>query len=394
MSDDLRDHGNFGTYQQLRAHYRVGRTIIREAVRVVELHGFARMRSGRNGGLISAERSRDFVARLVGGRFRIEGGNLQCVRGALCFVSAVAMRMAIEQPRAAHDLKNWLEARPLTPHQQGGVQCTALAFPVALAEASGNFVLDLFARSLAGSIGGRDGWETQWIMDKRLARQSRRIEVAMIAAMRDGDSAGAATLVKRYHRIVNEHGHPAAWQRAYVNTGNVIERTRAGQIARSILSDLVLSDGEGGVPLGKERYLGSTHDFCNKFGVCRASAVQAIRILEALDVVVIRPGRSRGVFLKMTNAQLSQMWLQEYISGRPDGAAASRQLASRMRLEARLWRGKRRPVGVVVQRLCDLLSNIGNARSRRPPGRISPGRISRSGPRRSDYPADPVKGSA
>ena len=136
-----------GSEPELVRRFDTSRAILREAVRIVELHGAGLMRRGPGGGLVVTAPSRQAVANAVGVWLASEGvliGEILAARGPLLLAS---VRDAAEQLRPddegrLRELLAELEAkRRLAPSD-------FVALDLAIAEIGGNPALELFLTAL------------------------------------------------------------------------------------------------------------------------------------------------------------------------------------------------------------------------------------------------------
>jgi hypothetical protein len=136
-----------------------------------------------------------------------------------------------------------------------------------------------------------------------------------------GDWRGLEQKLLLYQEQLGE----AASRRAQApdDLDDVICRTRAGQVARSIARD-----GVGLKHTGAPAALGTIGTLCATTGVCRATAVQALRILEAAGMLTVRPGRAQGYFLKEIKPEAVVGQLTNVLQARPGAPGAAGELLS------------------------------------------------------------------
>jgi DNA-binding FadR family transcriptional regulator len=160
IGDDIVTSGRqvgsvFGTETALLERYRVSRSVLREAVRLLEYHSVAQMRRGPGGGLIvtepEAQASIDTIALYLQFR-RPSREDLRCVRDAI-EIDGVAK---VADRRHETDVADFLETHCRGPAFGAGPRVSAddlrkasleeFRFHVGLAQLAGNAVLNLFLR--------------------------------------------------------------------------------------------------------------------------------------------------------------------------------------------------------------------------------------------------------
>ena len=141
----LRDRG------RAAGTYRVSRSVLREAVRLLEYHAVARTRRGPGGGLVVAEpqaqASVDTIALYL--QYRQPGGeDLRLVRDAIEIdnVAKVVKRRHAPDVRAFLDTHRWVIGEADDDPRKAGME--EFLFHTGLAQLAGNAVLELFLRIL------------------------------------------------------------------------------------------------------------------------------------------------------------------------------------------------------------------------------------------------------
>lgn len=199
----------YGSEAGLSERFQVGRAVVREAARVLEVRGCARMRRGPNGGLQvlcpSREQSVEMTADYLG-LFGIEARHLD----------------------GAEDLLRRASARLACSPQRNGAALRQID----------HIVLPFF-NALVNSV--------------------RQLAV---------DQASAQSVAQN---------RP------------LFHRSRAGQIARRLMSQCTQQEWVQGVRLG------STFDLCERYGIDRDVLRQAIRILESAGMAMSVSGRGQGI---------------------------------------------------------------------------------------------------
>ena len=141
----------FGTEADLLGRYEVSRSVLREAVRLLEYHTVARMRRGPGGGLIITEPQPDAIIDTIALYLeyrRPSREDLQLVRDVI----EVGNVATVVRRRSDADVKTFLAAqRTESPRARRDFRKAGLAefvFHAELAELAGNRVLNLFLRIL------------------------------------------------------------------------------------------------------------------------------------------------------------------------------------------------------------------------------------------------------
>jgi DNA-binding FadR family transcriptional regulator len=313
---DLPPGAVIGTCQELSQRYDVGRRAIREAVRIVELRGLGRMRPGPGGGLIVASPVLEVVASTAGRHLMLSGAlTSEDVRDARAVLAATAAELAAAAPASSiAQLGAWIDAHPLSRERYGKQECHSMSFPCALAAASGNLAAILFSKIAAPAVANMAGPDNPWIVTRDLAIWSRDTELQILHAIRCGDAQTAIRSASDYVRRLDAAGSPKYGPRPLQENDSVIARTRAGQVARSIIFSLAAQREKGETPYG---VLGTIDALCAREGVCRSTAVQALRMLEISGVITVKVGRNQGYFLKPITPQNIADQMLAYLRSRP-----------------------------------------------------------------------------
>src|SRR5580693_10015619 len=134
---------SLGSEHALQEHFSVSRSVLREAVRLVEHHQVARMRRGPNGGLLICEPDAGPATRAVVIYLEYLGTTLGDLLNARLVLEPLAASLAAERiDEAGIDrLRAVLRAEQ---HWQPGVAALRDEFHIALAEQSKSPVLQLF----------------------------------------------------------------------------------------------------------------------------------------------------------------------------------------------------------------------------------------------------------
>jgi GntR family transcriptional repressor for pyruvate dehydrogenase complex len=178
--------------------FQVGRASLREALRILEVHGLISLRSGPGGGpVVTAVDPRD-VARTFSLYLNLSGARIRELVEARLFLEPMVARMAAEaaDPAGLKRLERALEYEASVPADDGNYIDAANNFHFAVVSMSGNKVVDLLAtalkelyttRTVAGGLASRTTEPT-------IRREHREIGQAILAG--DADTA---------ERLMREH---------------------------------------------------------------------------------------------------------------------------------------------------------------------------------------------
>lgn len=189
----------FGTETELLERYRVSRSVLREAVRILEYHSVARMRRGPGGGLFITEpvhrASVDAVALYLEYR-KPSRGDLSLVRDAI-EISNVAR---LVQRRHDPDVVRFLTEQPpvVDHHDPREAGLAEFYFHTDLAERAGNRVLNLYLRILVELFRRHWGSTMNPMPGAEDAAEVHRAHARIIEAITDGDTSIARHRCRRH----------------------------------------------------------------------------------------------------------------------------------------------------------------------------------------------------
>ncbi|SFS16344.1 DNA-binding transcriptional regulator, FadR family [Microbacterium sp. cf046] len=185
--------------RELAVRLGVGRSSVREALRVLEVLGLVRTGtgSGPTAGAIIIATPRGGMSALLRLQVAAHGFPLDdVVRTRVVLESAVVDAVAADAARsttAAHDVLTAMDAEDLTP---GEFLALDAQFHLALAEASGNVVIAAMMAGLRTSIESYVQAGAERIADwDATAGQLRSEHRAILAAVDSGESAAARTII-------------------------------------------------------------------------------------------------------------------------------------------------------------------------------------------------------
>jgi GntR family transcriptional repressor for pyruvate dehydrogenase complex len=182
--------------RQMVERFKVGRATLREALRILEVHGLLTMRAGPSGGPYVARMTAQDLARIASLHYKVAGANVGHVWEARAMLEPMMARRVAEA--GSESLKAELmelahESTQLEVDDEAGYLRVGSAFHRLIASGSGNPVVDLFARSL--------GDVTSFLATRAVFAKEARVQVmrdheAVAAAVLDGDGGRAEHLMK------------------------------------------------------------------------------------------------------------------------------------------------------------------------------------------------------
>jgi DNA-binding FadR family transcriptional regulator len=298
---------SLGSEHALQQRFGVSRSVLREAVRLVEHHQVARMRRGPNGGLYICEPDAGPATRAVVIYLEYLGTTLADLLNARLVLEPLAASLAAERIDEAGIAR--LRAVLLAEQQwRPGLPAPRDEFHIALAEQSKNPVLQLFIDVLMRlttryALASRtdSATEASEAVDHLHAHHS-----AIVAAVTAGDSARAKTLSERHVEAVT------GWlQRHHAGDGGPGRATRrrldseaprgklAELLAATIGDDIAANGWQVGSVFGTETAL------LERYRVSRAVLREAVRLLEYHSIAHMRRGPGGGLVVAEPAAQAS-----------------------------------------------------------------------------------------
>ncbi|WP_319453111.1 MULTISPECIES: FadR/GntR family transcriptional regulator [unclassified Mycobacterium] len=303
----------YASEDDLRSQFGVGRAVVREAVRLLEHHGVARMRRGPYGGLVIQAPDARALTRAVVVYLEYVGTTVEDLLAARSVFEPYAAKMAADRisETDAVGLRQALEAEN---HFEGPLPARD-AVHRELAAACDNKVIALFI-DVVVQLTARyatvppqpQGVDRDEIGDKaHLAHQ--RIVDAVIA----GDPTAAESNSQRHLRsmrdwLLSTEQTPIAYrlhvaQPHAVSDGGPKEKL-AELVARQLMAEIAASGVEPG------QIYGSENELVNRLQVSRAVFREAVRLMEHHAIARMRRGPYGGL-----------------VVGRPDPSASVDALA-------------------------------------------------------------------
>ncbi|WAJ47620.1 FCD domain-containing protein [Mycobacterium sp. Aquia_216] len=300
---------SLGSEHALQQRYGVSRSVLREAVRLVEHHQVARMRRGPGGGLLISEPDAGPATRAVVIYLEYLGTTLPDLLNARLVLEPLAASLAAERIDEAgiERLRGVLRAEE---QWRPGLPPPRDEFHIALAEQSKNPVLQLFIDVLMRLT-------TRYALRSRTESATEAIEALdymhhdhseIVAAVTAGDSARAMTLSERHVEAVN------AWlQEHHPRTGGDVRTGRRrdpvdgdvprGKLAEGLAATIGDEIGSGGWQAGS--VFGTETALLERYRVSRAVLREAVRLLEYHSVAQMRRGPGGGLVVTKPHAQAS-----------------------------------------------------------------------------------------
>ena len=286
-----------GSETELLERFGVSRAVLREAVRIIEHTGAARMRRGPGGGLVVSAPNRDAVVRAMGVWLSYVGVTLTeiiearlPVLIAVCKLAsqridrtgAVSLRASVDEIIVGDDLL----ARRIN------------AIEAAIADVAGNPALSLVLASVA-DLGinrlrsGLSVLEPGLTTADAVAHLDGYRQLVDAVAKRDGDRAEA--IVTQLTEFVLTRLREGPAPRARRASGGH-DRKLAETVARALQEDIERRGWKVGDVLGSESEL------VEQYGVSRAILREAVRILEHYGAVRTKRGPGGGLIVTAPDA--------------------------------------------------------------------------------------------
>ncbi|WP_156688419.1 FadR/GntR family transcriptional regulator [Mycobacterium sp. Marseille-P9652] len=297
---------SLGSEHALQQRYGVSRSVLREAVRLVEHHQVARMRRGPGGGLLVCEPDAGPATRAMVIYLEYLGTTLVDLLNARLVLEPLAASLAAERIDEAgiDKLRGVLHAQE---HWRPGLPAPRDDFHTVLAERSKNPVLQLFVDILMRlttrfALRSRAGSETEAI---EAVDQMHGAHTAIVAAVTAGDAARARTVSERHVEAVTawlqEH-HRAAGpgpRRLDPQAPEAPGGKLAEMLAENIGDDIAADGWRVGSVFGSEAAL------MGRYRVSRAVFREAVRLLEHHAIAQMRRGPGGGLVVTTPRAQAS-----------------------------------------------------------------------------------------
>jgi DNA-binding FadR family transcriptional regulator len=298
---------SLGSEPELRERHGVSRSVLREAVRLVEHHQVARMRRGPNGGLFVMAPDAGPAAQAMVIYLEYVGTSVDELMEARRLLEPLAAGLAAQQ--VTEDgislVRRTVDAETVSDEP---VDRTVEALHVVLGELSANPVLRLFIDvliRLTTRFAEPSGASPR---DFRRARaEAVRYHADIADAVIAGDSGKAEARLGEYLDGVS------AWMRAHSSTASSGPRPQAATPGRDDEPRAKLAEVVAGrlrdditaahAPVGS--VVGSESDLLTRYGISRAVLREAVRLLEYHSVARMRRGPGGGLVVGTPDPQAS-----------------------------------------------------------------------------------------
>lgn len=279
LADGWPSSRRYGGEAELARRYQAGEAMIREAIRILEARGTAKMRTGRNANLIVTSPSLEQLCDGMRTYCSLLGVSNAQIVVARTIVNFAAARIAIDRvsqgtiakfeaeqlPFDGQDWRTWLLRVANTPSMTFYVNCV---------------------EELHASLGNA---ETS--IQEPISTPDRQTKLAQFRkAILDGDVDTARECITAF-AVIDAAAHQAGDAQGRVKETPRLPQNnkRALQIVANLLGSLGPGQWRDGTFIGNEA------DLCARYDVDRRSLRQAIRVLEASQVALTVPGRGNGL---------------------------------------------------------------------------------------------------
>lgn len=299
---------SLGSEADLQQRYGVSRSVLREAVRLVEHHRVARMQPGPHGGLKVTVPDAAPATRAMVIYLEYLGITIAELLDARLVLEPLASGLAaerIDEAGIARLRRTLTEGAPSDFH-------------LVLAEVTGNPVLAVFIDVLS-RLTARYAGDAEQRPEISGGASEHRLTVdheAIVEAVTAGDSARAETLAGEHVHTVTGWLHPQhrpGVRGADRTSGPGLSGKRAEQLAARMHDDIA----SAGWPTGS--VFGAETELLARYGVSRAVLREAVRLLEFHTVARMRRGPGGGLIVTEPRAQAAVETIALYLDYRRPG---------------------------------------------------------------------------
>src|SRR4051812_34215858 len=299
---------SLGSEPDLRERHGVSRSVLREAVRLVEHHQVARMRRGPNGGLFVMAPDAGPAARAMVIYLEYVGTSVDDLLQARRLLEPLAASLAAHHitEEGIELVRRTLDAETITDVPEDS---TVETLHVVIGELSANPMLRLFIDvliRLTARFSEPSGASAREFRRSReeAVRHHGEIADAVIA----GDSGKAEARVAEYLAGIS------VWMRRHGRTSTSGRRPRPvvsierddepqAKLAEVVAGRLREDIAASGWPVGS--VIGSEADLLARYGISRAVLREAVRLLEYHSVARMRRGPGGGLVVETPDPQAS-----------------------------------------------------------------------------------------
>ncbi|KAA1250964.1 FadR family transcriptional regulator [Mycobacterium simiae] len=309
---------SLGSESALQQQYGVSRSVLREAVRLVEHHQVARMRRGPNGGLFICAPDAGPATRAVVIYLEYVGTTLDDLLHARLVLEPLAAALAAEHiDEAGIDrLRAVLSAEE---QRKPGLTDARDEFHVTLAQQSKNPVLQLFIE-VSMRLTRRYALASRTdsaIEAKEAVDQMHSDHCEIVSAVTAGDSARAKALSEQHVQAVTswlQQHQRADRSRPTRNTPRVDPEAPRAKLAEALAATIGDDIGTSGWPVGS--VFGTETALLERYRVSRAVLREAVRLLEYHAIAHMRRGPGGGLVVTQPHAQASIETIALYLQYR------------------------------------------------------------------------------
>jgi DNA-binding FadR family transcriptional regulator len=291
-----------GSESELRAHYKVSRAVLREAIRLVEHHQVAAMRRGPAGGLVVRAPDAGPATNAMIVYLEFVGTTVGHVLAARMLIEPLAAALAAENINEA-GIARLRAALAEGELPTAGVDLTHLRnqLHLVIAQLTGNPALWLFVdvllrltvRYAHESLSKLPDPAHQELID------AHKVHNALVSAVVAGESASAEHQASQHLEMISEfilgsgsdldQPRPSTSIWSTTAPGHTQDQKLAEVVARRIIAEI----SEGGWTVGS--VIGSETALLDRFEVSRAVLREAVRLLEYHSVARMRRGPGGGL---------------------------------------------------------------------------------------------------
>lgn len=294
----------FGSQTELMQRYEVSRATLREAVRQVERHGIARMRTGTGGGLIVQQPAREAAVLALAAYLELAAVKLHDLLEARSVLEELMIGLACERggERELVALSNLvLELREAPLGEIEDDIAMSLRFRHALVSLSRNPALVLLLEALYRVSSDLLTLPADAPQLPALMLKARREKISLAEAVIAGDSVQAQlrsrVSLERSRKALDERAIELGLAPATASALDLaVQAQRFGGMAQPKLghriSLRIALDAQRAGPGGK---LGSEAQLCERHSVSRAVLREALRTLEPQAIVRAQRGIGGGL---------------------------------------------------------------------------------------------------